>query len=289
MQGLSVNYLDQHTTGTHVIGVVAGKGGVGKSTITVDLALALSEKGYRVGIIDADVYGPSIRKMLPEARLPEQHPEWHERLIPAVSIFGIKVISMAFFRKEDEPAIIRAPIANAVIKQFLEQVDWGQLDYLLIDFPPGTGDIQLTLLQQATLSGAIVVTTPQEVATLDVCKAMQMLQQMRVPILGVIENMSYFQTSLGGECFYPFGKEGGKRLAEKFGTPFLCEIPLDPCLCACADQGKSIFKEYPQSVSAQVFAEASAKIVHQLGFLQKMEGICLKNFELIWQSAPDGR
>jgi len=252
-----------------VVGIVAGKGGVGKSTVTAILAQALSIKGYSVGVIDADIYGPSMRKMLPEMCSPKQHPAHPDWIIPAQSILGIKLISMAFFKGEYEPAVVRAPIANAVIKQFLTQIDWGELDFLLIDFPPGTGDIQLTLMQQGALSGAVVVTTPQEVAALDVCKTMQMLGQMKVPIIGVIENMSYFEAMLGGERFYPFGKDGGRALAEKFAVPFLSEIPLDPLICECADCGKAVFKEYPAAICVQAFEKIADKCCEQFSFFRE--------------------
>src|ERR1700733_7400327 len=191
------------------IAIAAGKGGVGKSTVTVNLALALKQKGYRVGVLDADVYGPSLRRMLPEDKLPQQI---GERFIPAQSM-GIQVISLAYFRRENEAAAVRAPIANAIVTQFIEQVEWEELDYLLVDFPPGTGDIQLTLGQKASLSGAILVTTPQEVALLDVRKAMHLFHQLHIPILGVLENMSYYYNSAIGEKVYLFGKDGGRRLA----------------------------------------------------------------------------
>ena len=166
-----------------ILAIAAGKGGVGKSTVTVNLAIALQRKGYRVGVMDTDIYGPSVRQMLPEDRMPAQK---GEILIPALCL-GIKMISMAYFRKTDEAAAVRAPIANGVITQFIKNVEWGDLDFLLIDFPPGTGDVQLTLSQQANLSAAIVVTTPQEVALLDVRKAMHLFQQVQVPLLGIVE------------------------------------------------------------------------------------------------------
>lgn len=189
----------------HTIAIAAGKGGVGKSTVTVNLALALTHLGYSVGVMDTDIYGPSIRKMLPEDRLPIQK---GNTIIPAVCN-GIKMISMAYFRKEHEASAVRAPIANGVISQFIENVAWGPLDYLLIDFPPGTGDIQLTLSQKASLSGAIMITTPQEVSVMDVRKAINLFSQVKVPIIGIIENMSYYQAPATQEKIYLFGKGGG--------------------------------------------------------------------------------
>lgn len=221
----------------YIIAVAAGKGGVGKSSITVNLALALRRLGCRVGIMDTDIYGPSIRKMLPEDRAPIQK---GQEILPA-QCKGIKMISMAYFCPENEAAIIRAPIANGLISQFINNVVWGELDFLLIDFPPGTGDVQLTLSQQAHLSGAIMVTTPQEVAVMDVRKAMHLFHQVKVPIIGIIENMSYYQPFPHGEPVYPFGKGGGLRLAQETGVPLLGSIPLDPDLCRSGDEGQSIF------------------------------------------------
>jgi ATP-binding protein involved in chromosome partitioning len=172
--------LSQPTGPAHVIAIAAGKGGVGKSTVTVNLALALSLAGYKVGILDADLYGPSLRRMLPEDQLPQQK---GPTIVPAICQ-GIRVISMAYFRQDNLATAVRAPIANSLISQFLDQVEWGPLDYLLIDFPPGTGDIQLTLSQKAKLTGAVMVTTPQQVAIMDVRKAMHLFSQVRGPCFG---------------------------------------------------------------------------------------------------------
>jgi ATP-binding protein involved in chromosome partitioning len=233
----------------HIIGIAAGKGGVGKSSVTTHLALALQQLGFKVGVMDTDIYGPSIRRMLPEDQMPSQN---GDRIVPAISR-GIKMISMAYFRKEDEAAVVRAPIANGIIQQFIKNVDWGELDYLLIDFPPGTGDIQLTLSQNANLTGAIMVTTPQEVALLDVRKAMKMFYQVKVPIIGVVENMSYYVVPGTNQRVFPFGKEGGTRLAEESGFSLLGEIPINAELTRCGDEGLSIFDE--KNADAQQMAE----------------------------------
>ena len=269
-----------------VIAVAAGKGGVGKSSATVNLALVLKKQGFDVGIIDADVYGPSIRKMLPEEVLPFQDPSQSERIVPAMA-FGIKVVSMAYFRQENEAAIVRAPIANSVIAQFLLNVNWGTLDYLLIDFPPGTGDIQLTLMQQARLSGAVIITTPQEIALIDVRKAVQMFEQLQIPLIGVVENMSYFCDPVTQFRYYPFGQGGGHRLAQEFGIPFLGEIPLDPKICASGDEGRSIFNEEPHSIGVKIFTDLAEQIQYQLYALEKHEGNYLKHFELKWEKKPN--
>jgi ATP-binding protein involved in chromosome partitioning len=267
----------------NIVAVAAGKGGVGKSSVTVNLALALKKLGYSVGILDADIYGPSIRRMLPEDSLPIQNGTF---FTPAVSQ-GIKMISMSFFRKENEAAAVRAPIANGLITQFLKNVNWGELDYLLIDFPPGTGDIQLTLAQQANLSGAIMVATPQEVALMDVRKAMNLFDQVKVPIVGVIENMSYFTHPETNEPLYLFGKGGGERLAREGGVPFLGMIPIDPEISLSCDTGKSLFNLDNQRPSVQAFMKLADQMVDQVSKIQSLvierlvqEGPC--NLSIHW-------
>lgn len=233
---MPLKMFNEKKPATQIIGIAAGKGGVGKSAVTVNLALALNALGYKVGILDADLYGPSIRMMLPEERRPA---ELEGKLIPAISK-EIAIMSMAFFKSREEAALIRAPIANRLIGQFLNQVEWGNLDYLLIDFPPGTGDIQITLSQQANLNGAIVVTTPQEVALLDVRKCIAMFQEVKIPVLGIVENMSYFET--GDKKVYIFGQNGGQKLAAELNLPLLAQIPIDPLIGQCLDSGTSLFE-----------------------------------------------
>lgn len=245
-----------------VVAVAAGKGGVGKSTVAVNLALALKELGFQVGILDADIYGPSVRKMLPENEMPIQR---GETLLPALSR-GIRLISMAYFRKESEAAVVRAPIANGLIRQFLDTVDWGDLDFLLIDFPPGTGDIQLTLSQHAYLAGALMVTTPQEVAMLDVRKAMHMFHQVKVPILGVVENMSYYIHTGSDEKLYLLGKGGGERLARENGVPFLGQIPIDPEISRCGDHGESLLSK--DCIGAASFISLAREFIKQMQVIE---------------------
>lgn len=266
----------------HVVAVAAGKGGVGKSSVTVNLALALQQLGFRVGVMDTDIYGPSIRKMLPEDRLPSQK---GQEIIPALCK-GISMISMAYFRKENEAAVVRAPIANGVITQFIKNVAWGDLDYLLIDFPPGTGDVQLTLSQQANITGAVMVTTPQEVAVLDVRKAMHMFEQVNVPIIGVVENMSYYFHQATSETVYLFGKGGGERLARDQGVPFLGSIPIDPLLSKCCDSGQSIFEQPESHQIAQIFTTLAKQLVQHVSVLKNEDGDCLNKFELVWKEMP---
>lgn len=265
----------------HVIAIAAGKGGVGKSTTALNLALYLSAKGAKVGLMDADLYGPSLRKMLPEEVLCSEHPEFKEKIVPATSR-GIKIISMAYFLKEGDPASVRAPIANGIIKQFIHHVEWKELDYLIIDFPPGTGDIQLTLIQEGAISGALIVTTPQEIALLDVEKAVAMFTQMQVPLIGVLENMSYFIEKEGGRQ-YPFGQGGGERFARENGIYFLGSIPIDPAISSCCDKGESLFLKEPGGLAALAFASAAEKVAEQLDAFHKLEESQLKNFDFQWQ------
>lgn len=261
-----------------IIAIAAGKGGVGKSCVTVNLALALKKLGFRVGIMDADIYGPSIRRMLPEDQMPIQQ---GDRIVPAMGK-GIKFISMAYFKRDDQVAAVRAPIANGIIQQFIKNVDWGELDYLLLDFPPGTGDIQLTLAQNAKLSGAIMVTTPQEVALLDVRKAMGLFYQVKVPIIGIVENMSYYQPSFPSPRLYPFGQEGGARLAKETGFLLLGEIPVNPELSKCGDEGLSLFEQNnaEAEAAAQIFIHLAKTI---MGHLKAREARQLSEVEKIIQ------
>ena len=260
-----------------IIGIAAGKGGVGKSTLTVNLALAMIKKGLRVGLLDADLYGPSIRRMLPEDRLPKQD---GDLLIPAWSR-GIRVLSMAYFRPENQATAVRAPIANGMIKKFLQQVSWGPLDYLLIDFPPGTGDIQITLAQQAHLTGALMITTPQEISAMDVRKAIHLFQQLNVPLLGVVENMSHYEN--GGERHYPFGKGGGARLAAEFALPLLAHIPLDPAISLSGDTGSSLFEEGPPQLQ-DIFMTLAGQIEERCSLHQQPDR--LGQFEMSWKEIP---
>lgn len=263
----------------HIIAVAAGKGGVGKSSVTTNLAFSLKRAGYSVGVLDADVYGPSIRRMLPEDERPSQE---GDILRPAISK-GIRMMSMAYFRREADAAAIRAPIANGLISQFLNKVEWGYLDFLLIDFPPGTGDIQLTLSQQANLTGALMVTTPQEVAVMDVRKAMNLFDQLHVPVIGVVENMSYYLDPVTNQKIHLFGKGGGERLAAETAVPFLGEIPIDPNVSRAGDEGQSIFEMAPLSPSIKAFSELTeALVVHATSLRRELEG-CMNSFELIWK------
>ena len=218
----------------NIIAVGAGKGGVGKSTIAVLAAVGLSREGARVGLMDADVYGPSIPKMV---GIESEKPRVRGEKIVPLEAAGLKVMSMGFMVEPDRAVIWRGPMVHGVIKQFLEQVDWGELDYLIIDLPPGTGDVPLTLSQSIPMTGAVVVCTPQEVALLDAIKALRMYQQLNVPILGIVENMSYFIAPDTKKEYDLFGRGGARKAAERVGVPFLGEIPININIRVSGDEG----------------------------------------------------
>ena len=228
--------LAAHLPGVkNIIAVGAGKGGVGKSTIAVLTAIGLSREGANVGLMDADVYGPSIPKMVGfEFEKPRVR---GEKILP-LEACGVKVMSMGFMVEPERAVIWRGPMVHGVIKQFLEQVDWGELDYLIIDLPPGTGDVPLTLSQSIPMTGAVVVCTPQDVALLDAIKALRMYQQLNVDILGIVENMSYFRAPDTGKEYDLFGRGGARKAAERVGVPFLGEIPINVSVRVSGDSGR---------------------------------------------------
>jgi ATP-binding protein involved in chromosome partitioning len=240
----------------NVVAIGSGKGGVGKSTVSVNLALAFARAGASVGLLDADVYGPNDPQMLGV----KGKPEIQDRRIMPVTAHGIRLMSMAFFLKEDEPVVWRGPMLHGAIKQFLGEVAWGRLDYLFIDLPPGTGDVQLTLSQVIPLTGAVLVTTPQDVALLDVRKAAAMFRKVNVPILGIVENMSYLNCPHCGERVEVFSHGGGRRAAESYEVPFLGEIPLDIRIRQAGDEGRPTVAHDPKSGPALVFKEIAEKL-----------------------------
>ena len=245
------------------IAVSSGKGGVGKSTVAVNLAVALTMQGARVGLMDADMYGPNIPMMMGVERPPEQQ---DGKLLPAES-HGVKLISMGFFVPEDTPLTWRGPMIHTAIQQFLRDVIWGDLDYLIVDLPPGTGDAQLSIAQLVPLTGAIIVTTPQEVALHDSRKGLVMFQKVNVPILGIVENMSYFVCNKCGERTEIFSYGGGERAASKLGVPFLGRVPIDPAIRAGGDRGMPLVMADPESPQAKAFMEIASGIAARISGL----------------------
>ncbi|HEU4400998.1 MAG TPA: Mrp/NBP35 family ATP-binding protein [Candidatus Polarisedimenticolia bacterium] len=240
----------------NTVAVGSGKGGVGKSTVAVNLALSFARAGASVGLMDADVYGPNLVQMMGVKTKPEME---GKKILP-VPASGLKLMSMAFFLKEDQPVVWRGPMLHGAMKQFLGDVAWGRLDYLFIDMPPGTGDVQLTLSQIIPLTGAVLVTTPQDVALSDVRKAAAMFRQVNVPILGVVENMSYFNCPHCGERAEIFSHGGGRRVAEGFGTTLLGEVPLDIRVRQGGDDGLPPVIHDPKSGPALIFKEIAEKL-----------------------------
>jgi ATP-binding protein involved in chromosome partitioning len=228
----------------HVIAIASGKGGVGKSTVATNLAIALQKSNSRVGLCDCDIYGPSIALMFGSRERPLATDD--NRIIP-IEAYELKLMSMGFLLDDASPAILRGPMVTRYTQQFLRQVEWGELDYLVLDLPPGTGDVQLTIVQTVALSGAIIVTTPQEVALVDARKAASMFEKVNVPILGLIENMSYFVCPNDGERFDIFGNGGGEREAKRLKVPLLGQVPIDIALRESGDRGMPITAEKADS------------------------------------------
>lgn len=241
----------------HVIAVASGKGGVGKSTVAANLAVALHEAGAEVGLCDCDLYGPSMALMFGTNERPMATEE--NRIIPNER-YGLKLMSMGFLLDDASPAILRGPMVTKYTQQFLRQVEWGELDYLILDLPPGTGDIQLTIVQTVALSGAIIVTTPQEVALIDARKASAMFAKVNVPVLGLIENMSYFVCPSDGKRYDIFGNGGGQREAERLKVPLLGQIPIDIATREAGDRGCPITLAEPQSPVTAAFRDVAQRV-----------------------------
>jgi ATP-binding protein involved in chromosome partitioning len=241
-----------------MIAVSSGKGGVGKSTVTANIAVALADAGLAVGVVDADIYGPSIPRMLGLAGdKPAMSPE--QKIIPAEA-YGVKVISMAMLTDDDRPAILRGPMVSKYLQMFVRQVEWGALDVLLLDLPPGTGDIQLTLAQAFPLSGAVVVSTPQDVSLKIARRGMRMLEQVSVPILGVIENMSGFTCPCCGTVTHIFHEGGGEAISRDLDVAFLGKVPLDPGVVDCGDAGRPLVRAAPDSAAAAAYRKIAAAL-----------------------------
>ncbi|HEX7801928.1 MAG TPA: iron-sulfur cluster carrier protein ApbC [Pseudoxanthomonas sp.] len=245
----------------NVIAVGSGKGGVGKSTTAVNLALALHLEGARVGVLDADVYGPSIPTMLGLSGKPDS-PD--NKSIEPMRAFGIETMSIGFLVDADTPMIWRGPMATSALTQLFTDTLWGDLDYLLIDLPPGTGDIQLTLAQKIPVAGAVIVTTPQDIATLDAKKALKMFQKVEVPVLGIVENMALHVCSHCGHEEHLFGQGGGERMAAQYGVPLLGSLPLDIAIREQGDAGQPVVVASPESAVAQAYRQTARAMAAQL-------------------------
>ncbi len=248
----------------NVLAVASGKGGVGKSTVAVNLALALRESGATVGLMDADVYGPSLPLLTGVSGRPPVH---EKRILPHEG-YGLKLMSMGFFLTDDSPVIWRGPMVHGLVRQFLTDVEWGELDYLVVDLPPGTGDAALTLTQQAPLSGAVIVTTANQLALIDARKGLRMFEKVSVPVLGIIENMSYFvPPDLPDRKYHLFGQGGGRRVAEEIGVEFLGEIPIDPRVVEGGDRGQPILVSAPDSPAAEALRTLAGHVARKLAVL----------------------
>jgi ATP-binding protein involved in chromosome partitioning len=245
----------------NIVAVGAGKGGVGKSTTSVNLAVSLARKGARVGLMDADVYGPNIPQMLGITGQPDVTEE--KKIIPPEA-HGVKVISMGMLVPPDQPVIWRGPMLHSAVQQFMRDVAWGELDYLIVDLPPGTGDVSLSMAQSVPVAGAVVVTTPQGVSVSDVRKAVAMFRQLNIPILGVVENMSYFVCGHCSERTEIFGNGGGRRMSEEMKIPFLGEVPIDTRVRSGGDEGQPIVAAAPDAPAAQALAEIAGKVAAQI-------------------------
>ncbi len=246
--------LTPHPRVRNVIAVGSGKGGVGKSTTAVNLALALAAEGARVGLLDADVYGPSIPAMLGLSGRPES-PD--NKSIEPMRAFGVEAMSIGLLVDQDTPMIWRGPMATSALMQLFNDTLWGDLDYLLIDLPPGTGDIQLTLAQKIPVAGAVIVTTPQDIATLDAKKALKMFEKVEVPVLGIVENMAVHTCSSCGHVEHLFGQGGGERMAAQYGVPLLGSLPLDIAIREQGDAGQPVVVAAPDSAVAQAYRQTA--------------------------------
>ncbi|HOM67706.1 MAG: Flagellum site-determining protein YlxH [Chloroflexi bacterium ADurb.Bin120] len=247
----------------NIIAVASGKGGVGKSTVAVNMAVALVQCGAKVGLLDADIYGPNVPKMMGVHTLP---PTPQDKKIQPAEAFGVKVMSIGFMVGEGQPLIWRGPLLHSAIKQFLQDVDWGELDYLIIDLPPGTGDVQLSLVQTVPLSGGVIVTTPQQVSLDDAARAVSMFNKMEVPILGIVENMSYLQME-DGSVRRLFGEGGGEQLAGWAKAPLLANIPIEESVREGGDTGVPVVVRDPNSPSAKVLMGLAMSVAARMSMV----------------------
>jgi ATP-binding protein involved in chromosome partitioning len=241
-----------------IVAVASGKGGVGKSTVAANLALAMKANGHSVGVLDADIYGPSMPRMLGISGRPSASPDG--KILKPMENFGIKCMSIGFLVPEETPMIWRGPMVMSALQQMLRDVSWGELDIMIVDMPPGTGDAQLTMAQQVALAGAVIVSTPQDIALIDARKGLAMFQKVDVPVLGIIENMSYFLCPHCGERSDIFSHGGARREAERLGTEFLGEVPLDMAIRETSDDGRPITASQPDSPYARTFRAIAARV-----------------------------
>lgn len=249
-----------------VVAVASGKGGVGKSTVATNLAIALAQEDLRVGLLDSDIYGPSIHIMMGITEKPLVSEQ--KKLLP-IEKFNIKMMSMGFILDRDTPVIWRGPMVIKALDQFLRDVEWGELDVLIIDLPPGTGDAQLSLVQKTPVTGAVIVTTPQEVALVDARRGYQMFKKLGIHTFGIVENMSYYLNPANGEPVYIFGKGGGARSAYELGVPFLGEIPVDPQVAEAGDAGVPVVAKNPENAAAKAFKEVARTLI-EAGLLERV-------------------
>ena len=240
-----------------IVAVASGKGGVGKSTVAVNLALAMARQGKQVALLDADIYGPSVPIMMGVQNIDPQKTEF------PIEKFGIRMMSMGFLVNPTQAVIWRGPMVDKYLRQFLMAINWGEVDAMVIDLPPGTGDAQLTLTQAVPLTGAVIVTTPQDVSLIDARKGLEMFKQVHVPVLGIIENMSYF-IGEDGKRYEIFRHGGGKKLAAEADVPFLGEIPIDPRVAECGDAGEPIVARYPDSIVAKAYVTLAGVVQGEL-------------------------
>jgi len=257
----------------NTIAVSSGKGGVGKTTVSVNLAVALSEIGAKVGLLDADIYGPNVPMMMGVKHPPAGGQK--EQRIPPAQNYGVKIMSIGFFVPEDTPIVWRGPMIHGAIQQFLRDVEWGALDYLIVDLPPGTGDAQLSIAQLVPMTGAIIVTTPQDVALLDSKRGLAMFQKVHVPLLGIIENMSYFLCPHCHDRSEIFSYGGGRKAAEKLGIPFLGEIPIETSVRIGGDEGRPILIAEPKSEISELYRKLAGTVAAQIS-IQNAQSSTLK-------------
>lgn len=249
----------------HIIAVASGKGGVGKSTVSANLAIRLAQLGHTVGILDADIYGPSLPTMFGI----DERPAFDGQSVVPFDKYGVKLMSLGFLVETDTPVIWRGPMVFKALMQLLGEVDWGELDYLIVDLPPGTGDAQLTLTQKVPLSGAVIVTTPQDVALIDARKGLAMFRKVNVPVVGIVENMSGFVCPHCGEETHVFKQGGGERTAEILGCPFLGAIPLDPAIVQGGDDGEPIVVAQPEGPHADAFKRVAEAVGEEVAKRQR--------------------